>query len=219
MEVEWSESITPTPAGKGKDKQPPTGQAEIRQSINEYLQTLGPTKGTPVVMMVGNLTDKDLTEEGMTTMTLILSLAHQVHTLTANVQNLTLLIRDQNTTTGNVKAPKADNEKNPSQAKPEAQVDTKSYAEAITANDQDLNTQTPRRRSRKRKGSASPIPSQPLLSKVPKGGKDNKKAKEELPEWKIVGASKLKETKIAKCKLFAMQGTATSLTDPSREEA
>ena len=170
-------------------------------------------------MMVRNLTDKDLTEEGMTTMTLILSLAHQVHTLTANVQNVTLLIRDQNTTTGNIKAPKTDNEKTPSQAKPEAQVDTKSYAEAVTANDQDLNTQTPRRRNRKRKGSASPIPPQPLPSKVPKGGKNTKKAKEVLPEWKIVGASKPKGTKIAECKLFATQSTATPLTDPSREGA
>ena len=76
IETERPEPSTPTPVGKGKERQTQTGQAQIRKSINEYLQTLGPGTNSPLVETIGNLTDDNLTVEGMTTMTLVLSLPH-----------------------------------------------------------------------------------------------------------------------------------------------
>ena len=92
MDIERTKLTTQIPAGKGKVKQTQTGQTQIRRSINKYLQTFGPGKGTLLVEIIENLTDDDLAKEGIITITLVLSLARQVRTLTANVQNLTLLI-------------------------------------------------------------------------------------------------------------------------------
>ena len=219
MEVERPEPSTPTPAGKGKERQTQTGQAQITKSINEYLQAFGPGKNTPLVETIGGLTDDDLTEEGMTTMTLVLSLAQQVRTLSVNVQNLTLLIRDQSTPAGSVKILKRPDNENVAQTKTKGQAEPKSYAETLAADAQPQDPQTPKRRNRKRKGRAGPTPPQPPQAKVARDGEETSNAKEESHGWKTVGTTKTRATKMAKHKLFATRDTATPLADPTKEEA
>ena len=161
MEIERPKPSTPTPSGKGKERQTQTGQAQIRKSINKYLQAFGPGKNSPLVETISSLTDDDLTEEGMTTMTLVLSLAQQVCTLTVNVQNLTLLIRDQGTPAGSVKILKRPDNEDVAQIKNKGQAEPKSYAETLVTNTETQDPQTPKKRNRKRKGSAGSTPPQP----------------------------------------------------------
>lgn len=219
MDIERLKSTSPTLFGKGKEKLSHAGTTQIKKSVDDYLRTFGLGKGTPLMEIIGNLVDRDLTKEGMTTMTLILGLAQQVNSLTASEQNLSLLVQDRNTTTANVRIRKLNEEqKTASEPEPKGQTGGKSYAEAAAAKSHATDPRTPSKCNRKRKGSAGPTSRRPLQVKIVKEGGEDKKAKRESAGWKTVGPAKSRAAKAAKPKMIATLNSAIPLSDPTRKE-
>ena len=132
MEYEEPEASSPTPKGKEREEM---GMSQIWKLTLGYLGTFGQARDSPLMTLLSQMKDKDLDEQGALTMSIILNLAKQVESLTANVQNLTRMVQDFGTQRD---APKKSNRKEVAKEK-RPEPTRKSYVQAAT----DVNTTDP----------------------------------------------------------------------------
>jgi len=179
IEIERPDPTLPTRKGKGKEE---TGELEMKRLALECLGSYGQARDSPLMSCVGNLKEDDLAQEGILTMTLVLNLAKQIGSLTANVQYLTRMVHDLNAT-GSMNTKSGNTGGVAKEKIPEPE--RSSYPKAAPTTEIP-NPHTPAKRGRKRKGSTQPTaPPQPQQKMAREGGATTE-PKDDSQGWKTV---------------------------------
>lgn len=202
-----SPSSTPTPRhgrrkGEGKDDRDEISK-QLNELVEECLRADGLKADNPIRAKIETFESDRYSEAEYTMTSMLVSLAHQVQTLTVTVQNLSRTVQELQTEG----APP----KNPGNQRTEP---PKTYAKAAAQAPQNAKS-TPAKG--KRKAEVGPTPPKQPTTKQAK--KTQEPPADNQPKGKIPGREKTKSTNVARRKLFATRTVAKPLADTAGDEA